>query len=164
MKKLLLIGALISMVASSTLVFAESQSVEVSYTINPGYTLNIPAELGLVTENPQPKVLSVTDVKIASNEVLTVTMESQNYTANSSNGYHVKYDGDSIIPYTIMQGEDTANTKVTENNVKLISIDSGVESKSLYMTFSTTDLDIKGATKAGKHVDTLTFTAEVSAQ
>ena len=68
MKKLLLIGALISMVASSTLVFAESQSVEVSYTINPGYTLNIPAELGLVTENPQPKVLSVTDVKIASNE------------------------------------------------------------------------------------------------
>lgn len=164
MKKLLLIGALVATLASSTIVFAESKSVEVSYTINPGYTLTIPAELGLVTENPQPKVLSVTDVKIASNEVLTVTMESQNYTANSSNGYHVKYDGDSIIPYTIMQGEDTANTKVTENNVKLISIDSGVESKSLYMTFSTTDLDIKGATKAGKHVDTLTFTAEVSAQ
>lgn len=164
MKKLLLIGALISMVASSTLVFAESQSVEVSYTINPGYTLNIPAELGLVTENPQPKVLSVTDVKIASNEVLTVTMESQNYTANSSNGYHVKYDGDSIIPYKVMMGETTADSEVSTNSVELIKISSGVESKSLYMTFSTTDEDVEKATKAGKHVDTLTFTAEVSAQ
>lgn len=164
MKKLLLMGALVVTLASSTIAFAESQSVEVSYTINPGYTLTIPAELGLVTENPEQKELAVTNVKIASNETLTVTMVSKNFTEDSVNGYHVKYDGDSIIPYTVMMGETTADTEVSTNNVELIRVASGVENKSLYMTFTTTDGNIKNATKAGKHVDTLTFTAEVSAQ
>ena len=162
MRKLLLIGALVAILVLPTVVFAESKSVEVSYTVNPGYTLTIPAELRLVTTNPIPKVVSVTDVRIASNEILTVTMESKNFTGDSKNGYHVKYDGDSIIPYTVKMGETTADTKVSRNNIELISIVSGVESKSLYMTFSTTDKDVANSTKAGKHVDTLTFTAEVS--
>lgn len=167
MKKIFLLGALVSIIVSSTIVFATDSLTQtgttlVKYGVDEGYTLTIPPELSLST-TAEEKELSVTNVRLAAGERLTVSMESKNYTADASNKYHVVYDSDSIIPYTVKKGAKGAvNTEVTENNHTLIDINAGDTAEEIYLTFTTTDENIAGATKGGLHTDTLTFTASVT--
>lgn len=168
MKKLFLLGALVSIVASSTMVFAtdynqmnKSGTTEITYGINEGYYLEIPANLDLTTTASEKK-LAVTEVRLAAGKKLTVEMESENFGKVEANRYQVVYDNTSCITYTVKKGAAGAvNTEVTENNHELINIDAGETDAEIYLTFTTTDEEIEEATKAGTHTDTLTFTVSV---
>lgn len=169
MKKILLLGALISIVASTTMVFAaenynqlnKSGTTEITYGINEGYYLEIPANLDLTTIASEKK-LAVTEVRLAAGKNLTIEMESDNFGKVVANRYQVVYDDTSCITYTVKKGDAGAvNTEVTNNNHKLIDIDAGETGAEIYLTFTTTDEEIEDATKAGTHTDTLTFTVTV---
>ena len=170
MKKLFLLGALISVVASSTMVFAteytqldKSGTTEITYGIEEGYYLTIPSNVNLSTEAPEEESeLSVTEVRLGANKNLTVTMKSANYGKVEADRYQVVYDNDSRITYTVKKGDKGAvNTEVTDNEHVLIDIDAGATESKIYLTFTTTDEEIEEATKAGTHEDTLTFTVDV---
>jgi hypothetical protein len=169
MKKLFLIGALISALVSTAIVFAaeenysdlnKSGTTEIYYGIEEGYYLTIPADLRLSTTADEQQ-LAVTEVRLASGKILKVNMTSDNYGEIKADKYQVIYD-DSCITYTVRKGAKGAvNTEVTENNHELININAGDTSAEVYLTFTTTDDEIEEATKAGRHEDTLTFTVTV---
>ena len=168
MKKLFLLGALISVVASSTMVFAtdytkmdKEASTEITYENEEGYYLTMPTEVTLSTTAVENE-LAVTEVRLASGRNLTVTMASANYGKVKADKYQVVYDNDSRITYTVKKGATGAvDTEVTENNHELININAGTTESKIYLTFTTTDDEIEEATKAGEHKDVLTFTVDV---
>ena len=169
MKKILLLGALISIVASTTMVFAaenynqlnKSGKTEITYGINEGYYLEIPANLDLTTTASEKK-LAVTEVRLVAGKKLTIEMESDNFGKVVADRYQVVYDNTSCITYTVKKGATGAvNTEVTTNNHELINIDAGETDAEIYLTFTTTNEEIEDATKAGTHTDTLTFTVTV---
>ena len=138
----------------------KSQEVIVSYNVGENYTVTIPANFSLaLEENATPISVSASDVKVADGKRLKVTMTSTNgYDA----GYKVTYE-DSDIGYWIKKGasQDNINTEVTGATVEVLSVDSGTTSGATYLKFYTTAAEIAGATQAGAHEDTLTFTCGV---
>lgn len=138
----------------------KSQEVIVSYNIGENYTVTIPANFSLaLEENATPISVSASDVKIADGKTLKVTMTSAN---GYNDGYKVTYE-DSDIGYWIKKGtsQDSINTEVTGATVDVLAVTSGTTSGATYLKFYTTDQEIAGATQAGAHEDTLTFTCGV---
>ena len=138
----------------------KSQEVIVSYDVGENYTVTIPANFGLALENEAtPILVSASNVKIAAGNKLKVTMASTN---GYDSGYKVTYK-DSDIGYWIKKGasQDNINTEVTGATVEVLSVDSGITTDATYLKFYTTTDEIAGATQAGAHEDTLTFTCGI---
>lgn len=157
MKKLLaLVLAVIMLCSLSVTALAASLNesnkvgtVTVSYGVDEGYVVTIPADVAVSTAGVEA-TLSASHVLLPSGKTLTVTV-------SSANGFKLKYES-SQIPYTV----SVDNTKQTTATFPALSILSGTTSGSVKLTFQTTAADIAGATKAGSHTDTLTFTCGVA--
>lgn len=124
-------------------------SMTVSYGVDEGYVVTIPADVTVSTAGEE-RTLSANSVLLPDGKTLTVSVAS-------ANGFKLEYAG-SKIPYTVSVG----STKQTTATFTALSILSGTTSGSVKLTFKTTQNDIDKATKAGNHTDTLTFTCGVN--
>lgn len=172
MKKKLFLGlALSALMTTMVPVFAAGDELNkdvregetiVSYEVAQGFTITIPADLELTTEaNTTAQLLEAKDVRLTTNETLTVTMKSDEYDATDK--YRVRFDN-SFIKYEVKSGtaEDAVNTAITENEKVLLTLASGTTGDKLYLKFFTDEEKIKEATQSGVHTDTLTFTCEIN--
>lgn len=158
MKKLLTLVLAAAMLCSvSVTAFAATDldknntagSMTVSYGVDEGYVVTIPADVWVSTTGVE-RELSANSVLLPDGKTLTVSVAS-------ANGFELNYAG-SKIPYTVSVG----STEQTTATFTALSILSGTTSGSVKLTFKTTQADIAGATKAGNHTDTLTFTCGVN--
>ncbi len=158
MKKLLTLVLAVMMLCSvSVTAFAATDldkgnnvgSMTVSYGVDEGYVVTIPADVTVSTTGVET-TLSASKVLLSDGKTLTVSVAS-------ANGFKLECAG-SKIPYTVSVG-DTEQTNAT---FTALSIKSGTTSGSVNLTFKTTQADINNATKAGTHTDTLTFTCGVN--
>lgn len=124
-------------------------SVTVSYGVAEGYVVTIPADVAVSTAGVEA-TLSASHVLLPSGKTLTITV-------SSANAFKLNYAG-SQIPYTV----SLDNAKQTAATFPALSVPSGTTAGSVRLTFQTTAADIAGATKAGSHTDTLTFTCGVA--
>lgn len=128
---------------------SNSGSMTVSYGVDEGYVVTIPADVTVSTAGVETN-LSASKVLLPDGKTLTVSVAS-------ANGFKLEYAG-SKIPYTVSVG----NKEQTTATFNALSITSGTTSGSVKLTFKTTQNDIDKATKAGNHTDTLTFTCGVN--
>ena len=146
MKKLLaIIIAAVMIAACSVTAFAET--TDVSYDVQPTYTLSIPASVTLGDADVTADI-TASDVIMEDGKQIKVELTSASNTASGST-FNAK-NGDSTVTYTITGDEaiavgDTVAT-FTANGSKTL-------------TFSAADKS--AATVAGTHTETLTFTVKV---
>ena len=146
MKKLLaIILAALMIAACSVTAFAETTNV--SYNVDPSYTVSIPAAVTLGDSAVEADI-TASDVILEGGKKIAVELTSASNTASGST-FNAK-NGDSAVTYTITGDEaiavgDTVAT-FTANGSKTL-------------TFSAADKS--AATVAGSHTETLTFTVSV---
>lgn len=146
MKKLLaIILAALMIAACSVTAFAETTNV--SYNVDPSYTVSIPAAVTLGDSAVEADI-TASDVIMEDGKQILVELTSASNTASGST-FNAK-NGDSAVTYTITGDEaiavgDTVAT-FTANGSKTL-------------TFSAADKS--AATVAGAHTETLTFTVSV---
>ena len=146
MKKLLaIILAAVMIAACSVTAFAETTNV--SYNVDPSYTVSIPAAVTLGDSAVEADI-TASDVIMEDGKQILVELTSASNTASGST-FNAK-NGDSAVTYTITGDEaiavgDTVAT-FTANGSKTL-------------TFSAADKS--AATVAGAHTETLTFTVSV---
>ena len=146
MKKILaIVLAAVMLAACSVTAFAETTNV--SYDVQPSYTVAIPASVTLGDAAVTADV-TASDVILESGKKIKVELTSASNTASGST-FNAK-NGDSTVTYTITGDEaiavgDTVAT-FTANGSKTL-------------TFSAADKS--AATVAGSHTETLTFTVSV---
>ena len=146
MKKLLaIIIAAVMIAACSVTAFAETTNV--SYNVDPSYTVSIPAAVTLGDSAVEADI-TASDVILEDGKQILVELTSASNTASGST-FNAK-NGDSAVTYTITGDEaiavgDTVAT-FTANGSKTL-------------TFSAADKS--AATVAGAHTETLTFTVSV---
>jgi len=146
MKKLLaIILAAVMIAACSVTVFADT--TDVSYNVDPSYTVAIPASVTL-GDSAVEAAITATDVILESGKQVAVELTSASNTASGST-FNAK-NGDSTVTYTITGDEAIA----VGDTVATFTADG---SKTL--TFSAADKS--AATVAGSHTETLTFTIAV---
>ena len=128
-------------------------STTLTYGVAEAFIVTIPADFNLSTTESSYAV-SASGVVIPNSNRLTVTMSSAQF--NDADKYRVAYQG-SFIKYTVKLGD----TPLTANGQTVLTVNAGNASGSSTLKFSTTSENIKAATKAGDHTDTLTFTVAV---
>ena len=168
MKKLFLVSAIVLSLGVIAPVFAaetsiegdatgtETGTMEITYGVDSGYTVTIPANLNLTNTDPVEKTISAENVMIDFGTSLKVSISSENYsdlkwymvdtaTGASSNK----------VEYTIKDGENAV-----ANDDVVLEVEAGADdlSGSNTLTFQVP----KVPTKAGTYKDTLKFTVEVS--
>ena len=126
------------------LVSASIESANVSYNVDPTYTVAIPASVELGDENV-PADITASDVLLEKGKQVEVKLTEASNTESGST-FNAK-NGDSVVTYTITGDKaiavgDTVAT-FTENGSK---------------TLTFTVADKTGVTVAGSHTETLTFT------
>ena len=142
MKKLLaIILAAVMISACSVTAFAETTNV--SYNVDPSYTVSIPAAVTLGDSAVEADI-TASDVIMEDGKQVVVELTSASNTASGST-FNAK-NGDSTVTYTITGDEAIA----VGDTVATFTADG---SKTL--TFSAADKS--GATVAGAHTETLTF-------
>ena len=146
MKKLLAIIIAAVMIAACT-VTAFAETTNVSYNVDPSYTVSIPAAVTLGDSAVEADI-TASDVIMEDGKQILVELTSASNTASGST-FNAK-NGDSAVTYTITGDEaiavgDTVAT-FTANGSKTL-------------TFSAADKS--AATVAGSHTETLTFTVSV---
>jgi hypothetical protein len=127
-----------------------SAGLEVSYEVSPTYTVVIPASVTLSDTEETTKPITATDVRLAQDSKIVVTLDSASNTASGST-FNAKI-GDSTANYTIKS--DNADVSVG-GTVAEFDTKTGEQSKTLAFSKAT------GATYAGKHTETLTFGIKV---
>ena len=146
MKKILAIIIAAVMIAACT-VTAFADTTDVSYDVQPSYTVTIPAAVTLGDSAVEADI-TASDVILEGGKKIAVELTSASNTASGST-FNAK-NGDSTVTYTITGDEaiavgDTVAT-FTANGSKTL-------------TFSAADKS--AATVAGAHTETLTFTVKV---
>ena len=146
MKKILAIIIAAVMIAACT-VTAFADTTDVSYDVQPSYTVTIPAAVTLGDSAVEADI-TASDVILEGGKKIAVELTSASNTASGST-FNAK-NGDSTVTYTITGDEaiavgDTVAT-FTANGSKTL-------------TFSAADKS--AATVAGSHTETLTFTVSV---
>ena len=146
MKKLLAIILAAVMIAACT-VTAFADTTDVSYDVQPSYTVSIPAAVTLGDSAVEADI-TASDVIMEDGKQILVELTSASNTASGST-FNAK-NGDSAVTYTITGDEaiavgDTVAT-FTANGSKTL-------------TFSAADKS--AVTVAGAHTETLTFTVKV---
>ena len=148
MKKLLTL-ALVGAMLTATGITAFAETTNVSYNVDPSYTVSIPASVTLgdvaVTAD-----ITASDVILEDGKQIKVELTSASNTASGST-FNAK-NGDSAVTYTITGDEaiavgDTVATFTANGSQTL--------------TFSAANK--AGITAAGAHTETLTFTIAVEA-
>lgn len=123
-----------------------SGDMNVTYKVDPSYTVTIPGLVTLNTTAPSKATVKAENVTIPNNHKLKVTLNSDNnFYVITSEGARRTYKvtkGDSTVPLTngATVLEATYGTKITE------------------LTF---ELEQKNATYSGEYKDTVTFTVSV---
>ena len=146
MKKLLaIVLAALMIAACSVTAFAETTNV--SYNVDPSYTVAIPASVTLSDADVTADV-TASDVILESGKKIKVELTSASNTASGST-FNAK-NGDSTVTYTI-----TGDKAIAVGDTVATFTANG--SKTL--TFSAADKS--AATVAGAHTETLTFTVKV---
>ena len=146
MKKILaIILAAVMIAACSVTAFAETTNV--SYNVDPSYTVSIPAAVTLGDSAVEADI-TASDVIMEDGKQILVELTSASNTASGST-FNAK-NGDSAVTYTITGDEaiavgDTVATFAANGSKTL--------------TFSAADKS--AATVAGSHTETLTFTVSV---
>ena len=146
MKKILaIVLAAVMLAACSVTAFAETTNV--SYNVDPSYTVSIPASVTLGDADVTADV-TASDVILESGKKIKVELTSASNTASGST-FNAK-NGDSTVTYTI-----TGDKAIAVGDTVATFTANG--SKTL--TFSAADKT--AATVAGAHTETLTFTVSV---
>jgi hypothetical protein len=133
----------------------KTKDVTVDYEVEESYTVTLPADVTVTTEGVSGTV-SASDVRIADGNTLKVTVDSENY--DSTNSSYVLSNSGSYVKYTINDGSNNLG-----KGGEVLAVTSGTTKGSKELTFSTTEDNIKAATKSGQHTDTLKFTVYVTA-
>ena len=136
-----------------------SDTIEIKYNVEESYIVTIPgavtfAGAGLTGSG----FVSATQVLIADGNTLTVFMDSNNGFVDES--FYLKC-GDNPVSKILYEIKLGANP-ITQNHYPVLTVSAGTTLGSAELTFSTTEGNIKGATKSGDHIDTLTFTCSVA--
>ena len=146
MKKTLAI-LLVAIMATVCAVPAFAESTDVSYNVEPTYTISIPAAVTLGDSAVEADI-TASDVLLGDNQQIEVELTSASNTPSGST-FNAK-NGDSAVTYTITGDEAIA----VGDTVATFTADG---SKTL--TFSAADKS--AVTVAGAHTETLTFTVKV---
>ena len=146
MKKLLAIILAAAMIAACS-VTAFAETTNVSYNVDPSYTVSIPAAVTLGDSAVEADI-TASDVILEDGKQIKVDLTAASNTASGST-FNAK-NGDSAVTYTITGDKAIA----VGDTVATFTADG---SKTL--TFSAADKS--GATVAGAHTETLTFTVSV---
>ena len=146
MKKLLTF-ALVGAMLSATGITAFAETTNVSYDVQPTYTVTIPATVDLGDNNVTANI-EASDVLLENGKQIKVDLTAASNT-NSGSTFNAK-NGDSTVTYTITGDKaiavgDTVATFTTNGSKTL--------------TFSAADKS--AATVAGSHTETLTFNIAV---
>ena len=135
---------------------SDTGDTNIQYIVDESYIVTIPSDVNFNTDLSGSGTVEASDVLLPDGKQLTVTMKS-------NNGYGTSFNLTcgtspvSSIPYSITVG----GTSVSENPFPVLTVPEGTTSKSVALTFVTTDANIAKATKSGSHTDTLTFKCEV---
>ena len=146
MKKIITL-ALAAAMLSATGITAFAETTNVSYNVDPSYTVTIPATVDL-GDNDVTANIEASDVLLETGKQIKVDLTAASNTASGST-FNAK-NGDSAVTYTITGDKAIA----VGDTVATFTADG---SKTL--TFSAADKS--GATVAGAHTETLTFTVSV---
>lgn len=138
----------------------QTGTTNINYDVEESYIVTIPGavtfEVGSLSHTDS---VSATQVLIEDGKKLTVSMESANFVGGS---FYLNYGEIGIvskIPYVIKLNDN--DNPITENPYTVLTVSAGYTEGSSTLTFSTTENNIKKATKSGNHIDTLTFTCSV---
>ena len=147
MKKLLTL-ALVGAMLTATGITAFAETTNVSYDVQPTYTVTIPATVDL-GDNDVNANIEASDVLLETGKQIKVDLTAASNTASGST-FNAK-NGDSAVTYTITGDKaiavgDTVATFTTNGSKTL--------------TFSAANKS--AATVAGSHTETLTFTVSVT--
>ncbi len=124
----------------------ETGTTNVSYIVTPSYTVNIPAGVTLDSDNSVTANIEASNVILESKKKIQVALTGASNTASGSNFSAKTEKGDSTATYTISKGE----TAVAVGDTVAEFTAAGTQA----LTFSKAE----GATHAGAHTETLTFT------
>ena len=147
--------AVIMILALGITAFAENgisgnSTIEVTYTTAEAYVVTIPSNQSFSADNlSKTGSVNAANVLLKSGDVLNVTMKS-------ANDFKLVCDGSEIEYAVKIGGEAVAN------DAAVLTVNAGSTSGNADLTFETTVDNIAAATKAGDHVDTITFTCSVS--
>ena len=147
MKKLLTL-ALVGAMLTATGITAFAETTNVSYNVDPSYTVSIPASVTLGDADVTADI-TASDVILEDGKQIKVDLTAASNTASGST-FNAK-NGDSAVTYTISAGDKT----IAVNDTVATFTANG--SKTL--TFSAADKS--AATAAGAHTETLTFTVSL---
>lgn len=153
MKKLLtlLLTAALATAAATT-AFADTivnpvdGQMKVTYTVNPSYTVTIPASVTL----GQTATVSASNVKIGKNENLIVRLTN---TSGANNAFTVKA-GDEVLTYTVKKG--SADININSEVLSVNTLTTG-DALTAQLSFDAST----SATYAGTYTGTVTFTVSV---
>ena len=153
MKKLLtllLTAALATAAATTafadTIVNPADGQMKVTYTVNPSYTVTIPASVTL----GQTATVSASNVKIGKNENLIVRLTN---TSGANNAFTVKA-GDEVLTYTVKKG--SADININSEVLSVNTLTTG-DALTAQLSFDAST----SATYAGTYTGTVTFTVSV---
>lgn len=124
-----------------------SGNMDVTYTVNPKYTVTIPGLVTLNTAAPSTVTVTATDVTIPNGQKVRVTL-------NSKNNFYVITNEGARGTYTVKK--DNSTTPIS-NGATVLEANYGT--KSTVLTF---EFQKKNVTYSGEYKDTVTFTVSVS--
>lgn len=123
-----------------------SKAIDVTYTVNPSYTVTIPANITLNTAAPSTATVTATDVTIPNGQKVRVTL-------NSKNNFYVITNEGARGTYTVKK--DNSTTPISNGATAL---EANYGTKSTVLTF---EFQKKNVTYSGEYKDTVTFTVSV---
>ena len=136
-----------------------SGKAEIKYGVDQTYTVTLPSEINFGTETAISTTISASDVVIAGDKKLVVTIASENAwtmvnTASSPVAYGLFLDATSAPTYDA-DADDIAANGATVLEVASSAVAANTGSETLW--FAT-----KGTSQAGQYSDNLTFTITVA--
>lgn len=123
-----------------------SGDMNVTYKVNPSYTVTIPGLVTLNTAAPSTATVTATDVTIPNGQKVRVTL-------NSKNNFYVITNEGARGTYTVKK--DNSTTPIS-NGATVLEANYGT--KSTVLTF---EFQKKNVTYSGEYKDTVTFTVSV---
>ena len=152
-KALTLLLAMTLVLSMGVVAFAGGgeKTTEVSYTTATTYVVTVPAAQEFTSSTVS------TSGKVEAKDVLIEDGKQLKVSVQSANDGKLTYEC-SEIAYTATCNSATVND--TQAHV-VLTVAAGITSGEATLNFATDSNKIAAATKAGKHVDTLTFTCEV---
>ena len=129
----------------------QSGAMTATYDVTAKYTVTIPAGVELKSAASVSKGITASDVVLESGQKITVKLTGASNTESGASFSAKTTKGDSTATYTIGKGEATTGISVGDTVAEF------TENGTQALTFS----KVSGATHAGTHTETLTFSLAV---